>query len=111
MADFYKAFLASDPAIPVLFAQTDFNRQQRLLQHALGLLMSFARRPNPHLLERIAARHGPAELNIQPEQYPLFMGAILAAVRTHDPDCSPEIEEAWQAALGPGIDYMERYDR
>ncbi|MDH4130538.1 MAG: globin [Gemmatimonadota bacterium] len=111
MTDFYEAFLASDPRIPPLFAKTDFDRQKRLLQHALGLLMSFARRPNPNLLERIAARHGPADLNIPPELYPLFVGAVLVTVRKHDPQFSDETREAWEAALAPGVSYMERFGR
>jgi len=111
MTDFYEAFLASDPTIPPLFAQTDFSRQKRLLQHALGLLMSFARRPNPNLLERIAERHGPADLNIPLEHYPLWVKAVLVAVQKHDPQFSDEISEAWKAALAPGIRYMEQFGR
>ena len=111
LTDFYEAFLASDPAIPPLFARTDFDRQKRLLQHAIGLLMSFARRPNPHLLERIAARHGPADLNIPPDQYRLFVASVLVAARKHDPEFTDEIGEAWEAALGPGTRFMERFGR
>jgi len=111
MTDFYEAFLASDPAIPPLFARTDFDRQKRLLQHALGLLLSFARRPNPNLLERLAERHGPADLNIPAEYYQLWVTAVLVAVQKHDLQFSDEIGEAWQAALAPGIRYMERFGR
>lgn len=111
LADFYKDFLARDPAIPPLFARTDFDRQQRLLQHALGLLMSFARRPNPHLLERIATRHGPGDLDIPAGHYPLFVDALVSAVRRHDGEFAPAVEEAWRSALAPGIRYMGQFGR
>ena len=54
---FYAHLLASDPRIPPMFAHTEFERQNRLLKHALGLLIIFAKRTNPALLERIAERH------------------------------------------------------
>jgi hemoglobin-like flavoprotein len=111
LTDFYAALLASDPAIPPLFARTDFDRQKRLLLHALGLLMSFARRHNPSLLERIAERHGPADLDIPPAYYPLWVKAVLVAVRQHDPQFSDEIGEAWEATLAPGVRFMEHFGR
>lgn len=111
MQDFYRRFLAADPAIPVLFEKTSFERQRRLLQHALGLLMSYARRPNPHLLERIAERHGPADLNIPAGFYPLFLEALVETVRALDPACTEEVEQAWRAALAPGMAFMQGFGR
>ncbi len=111
LTDFYKVFLASDPSLPRLFALTDFTRQHRVLQHALGLLLSFASRPNPHILERLAERHGPKDLNIPPEHYPLFVSALLSAVRQHDPKFTEELAEAWKASVAPGIRYMEQFGR
>jgi hemoglobin-like flavoprotein len=111
LTDFYKVFLASNPSFPRMFALTDFTRQQRLLQHALGLLLSFASRPNPHLLERLGERHGPKDLNIPPEQYPLFVNALLEAVRRHDPQYTDDLGEAWKVSVMPGIRYMEQFGR
>jgi hemoglobin-like flavoprotein len=108
---FYARFLASDPAIAPQFADTRFDRQHKLLQHGLGLLLSYAGRPNPHLLERIAERHGPTDLNVPEYQYPLFLESLLFAVRTHDPECTPAVEEAWTAALLPGVEYLEHFGR
>jgi hypothetical protein len=56
-ATLYEALLASDPRIPPMFACTEFPRQHKLLKHALGLLIIYAKRPNPALLRRIALRH------------------------------------------------------
>lgn len=108
-ATLYEALLASDPAVPPLFAKTEFPRQHKLLQHGLGLLLSYARRANPALLERIAARHGPADMNIPSVMYPAFVNSLIVAVRTHDPEFDAGIEEAWRASVAPGIKFMQVY--
>lgn len=107
----YELLLESDPVIPPYFAETEFSRQHKLLQHGLGLLLSFARRPDPALLDRIAARHSRAGLDVPPAHYTLFVESLLGAVREHDPRYDGEIEEAWKEALRPGLDFMRsRYE-
>jgi hemoglobin-like flavoprotein len=103
---FYKRLLESDPTIPPKFAATDFDRQSRLLQHGIGLLLIFAKRPNPTLLSRIAERHASHDLDIAPAMYPHFVESLLATVREYDPRCTSDVEEAWRAAVAPGIAHM-----
>ncbi len=55
---FYRLLLDSSPVIPVMFGDTDFERQERLVKHGIALLLLYAKRGNPVLLERIAIRHG-----------------------------------------------------
>lgn len=102
----YELLLESDPVIPPYFAKTEFPRQHKLLQHGLGLLLSFAKRPDPALLDRIAARHSQAGLDVPPALYSLFVESLLGAVREHDPRYDTETEEAWREALRPGLDFM-----
>jgi hemoglobin-like flavoprotein len=106
-AALYDRLLASDPAIPPMFAGTEFPRQHKLLQHGLGLLLSYANKPDAMLLERIAARHSSAGVDVPPEMYRFFVDALLHAVRTSDPQCDHEIEAAWQEAVRPGIEFMQ----
>lgn len=107
----YELLLESDPAIPPYFAKTEFPRQHKLLQHGLGLLLSYGNRPDPALLDRIAARHSSGGLNVRPELYPLFVESLLGALREHDPRFDPDVEAAWREAVRPGIDFMKsRYD-
>ncbi len=107
----YQRLLASDASIQAKFAKTDFAKQNKLLQHGLGLLLIYAKRPNPALLERIAVRHNRADLDVPPTQYPLFVDSLIAAVREHDPQCNPEVENAWRTSLAPGIAFMAKaYD-
>ena len=103
---FYQRLLASHPAIPPKFAKTDFQKQHKLLQHGIGLLLIFAKRQNPALLERIAGRHAPHDLDIAPELYPFFVDSLLATVRQFDPQVDAKVEDAWRQALAPGIAFL-----
>ncbi len=103
---FYRRLLGSDESIRSKFARTDFERQNKLLQHGLGLLFIYAKRGNPSLLERIATRHGPGDVDVAPSLYPLFVDSLVATVKEFDTLCSPEVEQAWRQALAPGIAFM-----
>ena len=103
---FYQRLLASHPSIAPRFAKTDFEKQHKLLQHGLGLLLIFAKRENPTMLDRIAVRHGPSDLNINPELYPFFVDSLLATVKQFDPQYNAGVEDAWRQALAPGIAFL-----
>ena len=108
--DFFRAFynrlLASDPAIPPFFAHTKFDKQHKLLQHGISLLLIYSRRPNPNLLARITERHGPGDLNIPDRLYPIFLESFPETVREYDPAYDTDHAAAWRAALAPGVEFM-----
>lgn len=106
---FYQKLLRTDPTIPPKFARTDFARQNKLLQHGLGLLLIFAKRQNPVLLERIAVRHGDKDVDVRPPLYPFFVESLVATVKEYDPHCTPAVEQAWRDALAPGIAYLSEH--
>src|SRR5881296_1278089 len=56
---FYRNFFRACPEAAPLFARTDFQRQHKLLQHAIGLLLAFPSQPHtePTILTRVADRH------------------------------------------------------
>jgi len=108
---FYEHLLASDPAIPPMFAHTEFPKQYRLLQHALGLLLSYGNQRDDLLLERLAAKHSAKSMNVPPRMYVLFVDSLLDAIREFDERCDGDVESAWRDALRPGLDFMKaRYD-
>jgi len=108
---FYEHLLASDPAVPPMFEKTEFPRQYKLLQHALGLLLSYGNNPDDMLLERLAAKHSAKAIDVAPPMYELFVDSLLATIREFDPRCDEQIEGAWRETLGPGLDFMKsRYD-
>lgn len=106
---FYRNFFRHCPAAEPLFAQTDFPRQHRLLRHAIGLLFSYAAHPEagPALLQRVADRHGPAELAVPQEQYGPFVNALVETAGKFDPAFTPATEAAWREAVAPGIEFMK----
>jgi hemoglobin-like flavoprotein len=105
---FYRNFFRHCPAAEPMFARTDFPRQHKLLRHAIGLLFSYAAHPEsgPAMLQRVAERHGPGELDIPAVHYAPFVDALVETVSQFDPVFTPAIEAAWRAAVAPGIDFM-----
>ncbi|HVH38567.1 MAG TPA: hypothetical protein VM764_00955 [Gemmatimonadaceae bacterium] len=103
---FYHRLLRADPAVREKFANTDFERQNRLLQHGIGLLLSFGRRPNPMLLARIAERHSSRDLDIAPALHEYFVDSLIETVREYDAACTPAVEDAWRVAVAPGIEFI-----
>lgn len=106
---FYRTFFTNCPAAEPKFATTDFERQNRLLRHAIGLLLIFPLQPDdePSLLTRIAERHSSRDLDIDPSLYPSFIDSLIHTVREHDPQFTTEIERAWRATVAKGVAYMQ----
>lgn len=106
---FYQTFFEACPVVKPMFARTDFDRQHKLLQHAIGLLLSFNTQKDaePNLLTRVAERHGQHDLKVDPAHYAAFLDSLVLTVRRFDPEFTPEIEAAWREATAPGISYMK----
>lgn len=109
LEDFYRDFFRRCPQAEPLFARTNFSRQVRLLQHAIGLLLSYPGQAGrtPQLLERVAERHSRRDLDIAPELYEPFITSLVETVGRHDPEFTPELGAAWRASLAPGVAYMQ----
>jgi len=106
---FYQKFLEACPEASAMFAGTDFDRQNRLLRHAIGLLLTFPNQPRsePTTLGRLAERHSRRDLNVHPSLYRPFIESLIATVREYDAEFNPEVEAAWRATLALGIEYMQ----
>ena len=105
---FYRNFFAACPDAAPRFAHTDFERQHKLLRHALGLLLLFPKQPenDPTLLARVAERHSRRDLNVPPAFYPPFVDSLIATVKAFDPVFTAEVEEAWRRTVEKGVTYM-----
>lgn len=105
---FYQTFFEACPVVRPMFAQTDFDRQHKLLQHAIGLLLSFnsQKEAEPNVLTRVADRHGRNDLKIDPAHYAAFLNSLILTVRQFDREFTPETESAWREATAAGIAYM-----
>jgi hemoglobin-like flavoprotein len=105
---FYQRFFESCEAARPMFANTDFARQHKLLQHAIGLLFSHDQQPDeePNLLTRVAERHGRSDLAVNPAFYDDFLNSLILTARELDPEFTAETEAAWREATAAGIAYM-----
>ena len=108
---FYRNFFKNCPEVEPMFQRTDFDRQHKLLRHAIGLLLIFPNQPpdEPTILTRIAERHGKQDLDIPPSLYPGFVRSLLQTVAEHDPQFGPDVEAAWRHTVAPGIAYMQEH--
>jgi len=108
--DFYKTFLAACPEAAPMFARTDFERQVKLLQHAVGLLLIFPNQPpgEAPLLSRVAERHSRRDLNVAPALYGPFIDSLVLTVRRFDKEFTPAVEAAWRETVAPGVEFMKR---
>ena len=106
---FYERFLDSSPKVREKFAKTDFVRQKRALLASFHLMLLAAedeeKGPERYLRD-IAAQHGKAQLDIGAHYYDLWLDSLLETVRQCDPECSPQIVEAWERVVGVGIRYL-----
>ncbi len=108
-AALYRDFFEACPEAEQLFANTDFERQHNLLQHALRLLLLFSSKSEDEakpLLRRVAERHSRRDLDIDPALYPVFLDSLMKTSSEFDPQFTPDVERAWRDALAPGIAYM-----
>jgi hemoglobin-like flavoprotein len=58
-------------------------------------------------LERIAALHSRAGLDIRPELYDQWLECLIQAVRECDPVFGEETEQAWRRVMRVGIEFMK----
>lgn len=108
-ACFYRNLFLACPEAKPLFAKTDFERQHKLLQHAIGLLLVFPLQSpgDPPLLDRVAERHSRRDLGIQPGLYPAFVDSLIQTAREHDPEFTDATARAWREAVAPGVAFMQ----
>lgn len=106
---FYDRFFELRPETRQLFARTEFERQHKLLRHAIGLLLSFPAEPDgePTILTRIAERHSRRDLAIDPSLYAPFLESLLDTIKRCDSEFTPALEQAWRTTLAKGFTYMQ----
>lgn len=110
LEEFYRRFMGSSEEVRAKFVATDMSRQVRALEDSLFVVANAVQgaegSPARVGLPRIAERHSRRNLDIAPHLYDVFLECLIEAVRTHDPEHSPEVEAAWRETIGFGIDYM-----
>ncbi len=107
---FYELLMASSDDIREKFETTDFERQMKVLQDSLFVMMVAAGTTSGMAhkeLAKLAERHSRNNLNIKPEWYVNWLDCLMKAVSEVDPQCTPELELAWRESLKGGIDLLK----
>jgi len=113
MDSFYQRFVSSSEEVREKFRNTDLQRQARMLSDSLYVLavavQGQAGSPARAHLPQLAERHSRRDLDIRAPLYDHWLVCLIDTARSHDPQFTPEIEAAWRATLGAGIEYMKAH--
>jgi len=105
---FYDKFLAKSPEISVIFSDTNFAQQQKLLRATVKVMVN-KRLDNPdlrHHIETIAKTHNRNGYDIPPSLYVLWLDALCETISELDPEYSIELEQYWRNNMQPSIDFI-----
>lgn len=110
---FYEVFMASHPAIPPMFAKTDFGAQRMALRRGISVAILHAagsglsRRTTEQMAD-VHARHGRAP--VDPALYPYWIHSLLAVIAETGPEATPALLARWRTAMGVVCaTFTERY--
>ena len=109
--DFYKDFTSQSSEIARAFEKTDMRAQKEALRDGLAFLIMYAK-GNAHagrMLDRIGGTHSRARMNIRPQLYPLWVNALVRAVKKAIPTLDRTSETAWRHILQLGVDRIQSY--
>jgi len=105
---FYDIFLAKSPEIPPKFANTDMERQKQdvMASVLMALRLVTFDAVAQQCISELAASHSRRSHNIKPELYDLWLDALCEAIKKHDPQYTPQLEQHWRQAMRPAIERM-----
>jgi hemoglobin-like flavoprotein len=101
-ARFYQILLDACPEMKGRFATIDMDRQCKMVNGAIQLLLGFNPGRGSAPLRDLACRHAPFGLTRR--HYDLFLEALLKALEESGADASQLL--AWRKTMTPAIDFM-----
>ena len=93
--------MKSSPTIKTLFERTDFERQKKMLQDSLYVMLVAAgttKGPAHDELSRLAKLH--EQIGVSDDMYALWLDSLVEAAREHDKRFTDELERDWRAIHG-----------
>lgn len=108
---FYGRFLNSSDAVAWKFRNTDFAKQNAMLEKSLRLVAG-ATSGEPEALRELKERaqsHDQDHLNISPDMYSLWKTAVVQTAKEFDTNWDDNVSEAWEKILGFVINYMIKH--
>ena len=102
---FYANLVDRETAIGQLFADTDMQKQNELIEVGIGHLIAFAEGDEQaeRSIREIGRTHSRHYINVRPEYYPLWVESLMKAAKEHDPQFNATLETQWRNTLAPGI--------
>lgn len=99
---FYEILLASHPALPPMFARTDFRGQRLALRRGISMAIAWAsgstmvERPMRHMID-VHSRAGRAP--VEPALYRCWVDSLLATIDEFETEPSPRLRARWREAM------------
>jgi hemoglobin-like flavoprotein len=105
-ADLFYANFIAKPGVSEAFAAVQMDRQAEVLEHALKIIFTSGLDSDAgrETFSRIARKHSRIDLS---GLYEVFVDTIVDTVRQQDPECTPEVEQAWTKMLGEFIERLK----
>ena len=106
---FCALFFASSDEVLQKFSQTDVQKQRRVLQASLYMVMlAAADSPKSAVhLALLATLHSQAHLDIPPHLYDLWLDCLVQAVTECDHQWTPATETVWRSMMANGLAFMK----
>lgn len=103
---FYARFLLANEEIAQLFARSNLQRQAKVLQASLYLVLRAASGHADGLshLADVGRTHSGRRLGIQPHHYDIWLDTLLRVASEVDPKFDGATDAAWRACLAPCIE-------
>ena len=105
---FYANLVDRETEIGQMFAETDMQKQNELIEDGIRQLIAFAQGSADAELRirELGESHDRRSIDVRPEFYPLWVESLMKAVEEHDAQFSPDLEAEWRSILAPGIALM-----
>lgn len=105
---FYEIFLKSNPAIALMFANTNFTKQKTLLRQGLSMMLMHLEGVNVGTIgmKRIGESHSPKHLNITADLYQFWIDSLTKAIAECDAEFNPSLDKEWRQTLQAGVQFI-----
>jgi hemoglobin-like flavoprotein len=105
---FYEIFINSTPEIRRMFVNTDFEKQNELLERSLSMALLFPQRNliARQVIDRIRVSHSRDNMDIDPALYRFWLDSLIKTVAEKDLEFNPELEQQWRRVLQVTLDYI-----
>jgi len=107
---FYDNYVAANATVAQKFANTDMDKQNRMLRASLHMLMALRSTDAKEAItyfRGVGEVHSHNDRDIRPEMYDLWLVCLLRTVQECDDRYDENVARAWKKVLAGGIQIMK----